>query len=140
MKIASSLFLIGSNVTQLQILLHQQNQSGFLSNDEIFAIQHFFFDIVMNSHCNTLQSKIQHATQELVKMVQADDKDKIPSLVKFTYADMKKIIEKIISNSRLSNDIFLNNMLSVSPFFVPHQATSHFTGVTPPETTQSAPE
>jgi len=41
-------------------------------------------------------------------------------VAKFTYADMKKIIEKIISNSRLANDIFLNNMIGIGPFFTPH--------------------
>jgi hypothetical protein len=77
----------------------------------------FFFDIMMNSHYNSLSSKIAHATQELVKVVQGDSKDKVPGHDKFTYADLKKIIEKTISNNRLSNDIFLNNMIGVGPFF-----------------------
>lgn len=77
----------------------------------------FFFDIMMNSHYNSLSSKIQHATQELVKVVQGESKDKVPGHEKFTYADLKKIIEKTISNNRLANDIFLNNMIGVGPFF-----------------------
>lgn len=119
MKLASSIFLVGSNMSTIQTILHRQNQSGFLSNEEILTIHSFFFDIMVNHHYNTLQSKIGHATQELVKVVQGDSKEKLPGSEKFTYADLKKLVERIISNPKLSTDIFLNSPLGIPPMMQP---------------------
>lgn len=69
-----------------------------------------------NPHYNSLSSKITHATEEFFKVVQEDSKDKIPGF-DFTYADLKKIIENIISDNNLSNNSFLDN---IEPFFQPH--------------------
>jgi len=78
----------------------------------------------MNPHYNSLSSKIQHATQELVKVVTGESKDKLLASDKFTYSDLKRIIERTISNNKLSNDIFVNNV-GIGPFFQPHTQTSH---------------
>jgi hypothetical protein len=124
MKLASSIFLLGSNMSMIQVMLHTQNQSGFLNNEEILAMHSFFFDIMMNPNQNSLSSKIAHATQGLVKVVQGESKEKLPGNEKFTYADLKKIIEKTISNHRLANDIFLN-VVGPTQFFQPQMQVPH---------------
>jgi hypothetical protein len=73
LKLVSSFFLIGSNLSQIQILLHNSQQGQVLSNEELFILHHLFFDITVGTTMRTFEQKIAYFAQELGKLVTSDN-------------------------------------------------------------------
>ncbi len=60
-------------------------------------------------------------------MAQGNNIEKVQGQDKFNYQDLKKIIDKTIANDKLSNDLFINNVMGgFSPFLTQHSQGSHF--------------
>lgn len=78
--------------------------------EEFAVFSQFMFATMLNSSNFNLGSKVQTTTQELIKLVQGDSKERIND--KYSYADMKKILDKILNSHKLMNDNFLLPMMN----------------------------
>mmetsp|Transcript_38638 Transcript_38638/g.28506 ORF Transcript_38638/g.28506 Transcript_38638/m.28506 type:complete len:94 (-) Transcript_38638:983-1264(-) len=68
---------------------------------------------MMDHNQSTLNSKLSKAVDELGKVVSENNNEQVSNIAgqSFTYADIKKICEKIMNNRELATSILFNSML-----------------------------
>lgn len=96
MKVASQIYQLGSNIPQLQMSFQRGERQSPLTSEELFLVQKFFFDIAVGNPMKNLADKIEFSTQELFKVSQGSDDVKVTCHQKFSYGDLKKILETLM--------------------------------------------
>jgi hypothetical protein len=113
LRVSTLLHVLGPCIPFISLTLHKYGNADYLSNDELSLISNFCFNLqVMNQ---PLDTRVKHIATEVSKVAQ-DVQEPISKLEKYTYQDVKKILDKILAHPQLSKEMFFQPVYGMPMF------------------------